>query len=169
MGEVGILREDDRVELVLGEIVQMAPIGQPHALCVATLVQLFARRLGDRAVVWPQNPIAIVPDSEPQPDVALLAPPGTRYRLTRPRPDDVLLLVEVADASIDYDRRVKGPLYASAGIREYWIVDLEGGAIEVHREPRSGGYARVSRVERGAALAPEAFPGVRLTAAEILG
>ncbi len=169
MVEAGILQADDRVELIRGEIVHMSPIGPPHAGCVAALIALFVRRLGERAVVWPQNPVAIFPDSEPQPDVVLLRYRPDYYRNAHPEPGAVLLLVEVADSSLPYDRRVKLPLYADSGIPEVWIVDVEGSAIEVFRGPEAGGYRDFRRIGRGQRIAPHAFPDVTLTIADILG
>lgn len=169
MGEAGILHEDDRVELIRGEIVQMSPIGPPHAAAVAALNRLFVRRIGDRGTVWPQNPVVILPDSEPQPDVVLLRPRADGYRGGHPRPDDILLLVEIADTSLRYDRTVKLPLYAAAHVREVWIVDVSGEAIDVYREPAAESYRRHERIARGASLAPEAFPDLTLQIAEILG
>jgi Uma2 family endonuclease len=169
MGKAGILNEDDRVELIRGEIVQMTAIGHDHASCVARLNHLLLGRLHGRVVLWPQNPLVILPDSEPQPDVILLAWRDDFYRPALPGPADVVLLVEVADTSLRYDRRVKGPLYAEAGVRDYWIVDLAGDAVEVHREPAPGGFTRVERLTRGATLAPLAFPDVPLAVADVLG
>src|SRR5881397_290366 len=140
MGEAGILNEDDRVELIRGEIVKMSPIGIQHAACVARLTEILLGRLRGRATLWPQNPLTILPDSEPQPDIILLRHRADFYAGELPGPDDVALLVEVADTSLRYDRHVKGPLYAEAGVQDYWIVDLTGGAVEVHREPVAGAF-----------------------------
>jgi Uma2 family endonuclease len=169
MIEAGILNEDDRVELIRGEIVQMAPIGSDHASCVARLTHLMLGRLHGRVVLWPQNPLVILPDSEPEPDIILLAWRDDFYRHALPGPADVALLVEVAATSLRYDRRLKGPLYAEAGVRDYWIVDLAGDAVEVHRDPATAGFQRVERVVRDSTLAPLAFPDVTLAAADILG
>jgi Uma2 family endonuclease len=169
MADAEILHEDDRVELIRGEIVQMSLIGPPHAAAVAALNRLLVQRAADRAVVWPQNPIVILPDSEPQPDVVLLRPRGDGYRRGHPQPEDILLLVEIADTSLRYDRTVKLQLYAAAGVREVWIVDLGGGAIEVYREPEGERYRRQDRVARGGALAPEAFADLLVPVSEILG
>ncbi len=169
MAEAGILHEDDRIELIRGEIVQMSPIDPPHSSSVAALVDLFVRRLAGRAIVWPQNPIVIVPDSEPQPDVVLLRHRSDFYRVAHPGSGDVLLLVEIADSSLRYDRRVKLPLYAESGVAEVWIMDVEGKAVEVYRSPGPDGYRDVRRVSRGTSFAPEAFPDVLLTIADILG
>jgi len=169
MAEVGILNEDDRVELIRGEIVQMAPIGRDHASCVARLTHLLLGRLHGRVVLWPQNPLVILPDSEPEPDIILLAWRDDFYRQALPGPQDVALLIEVAGSSLHYDRRLKGPLYAESGVRDYWIVDLEGDALEVHRDPRVTGFQRIERLARGSSLAPLAFPEVTLAVADILG
>ena len=169
MAEVGILNEEDRVELIRGEIVQMAPIGRDHASCAARLNHLLLGRLHGRVVLWPQNPLVILPDSEPEPDIILLAWRDDFYRQALPGPEDVALLIEVAGSSLRYDRGLKGPLYADAGVRDYWIVDLEGDALEVHRDPRATGFQRVERVPRGASLAPLSFPDVTLGVSDILG
>jgi Uma2 family endonuclease len=169
MSESGILRAGDRVELIRGEIVSMSPIGPRHAAWVALLTEALVTRLGGRAVVWPQNPVAILPDSEPQPDVAVLRFRRDRYRSALPSPGDVLLVVEVADSTLRYDREVKLPLYAACGIPEVWMVDLEHDRIEVHRDPGPDGYRAMQRVPRGETLAPEAFPDVELSIPDIRG
>ena len=170
MGEAGILNEDDRVELIRGDIVHMSPIGIRHAACVARLNALLMSRLGDRATLWPRNPLTIRPDSEPQPDIILL-----RYRadfyagVGLPGPGDVALLVEIADTSLRYDRRTKGQLYAEAGVGEYWIVDLDGDAVEIYREPTGGAFRVTERVARGGTITPLAFPDTPLAVVDILG
>jgi Uma2 family endonuclease len=169
MGEAGILHEDDPVELVHGEIVQTAPIGPTHAWCVTRLSRLLDRTLGNRAVVRSQSPVTLPPDSEAQPDVALLRPPEEAYRRRHPLPDDVLLLVEVADRSIRYDRGLKRRLYARAGIREYWLVDLDGAGVEVYREPAGDDYRRVDRLGRDERLTLEVVSGVSVPVADVLG
>ena len=169
MAEAGILTEDDRVELIRGEIVQMTPIGSRHASCVARLSDVLLGSLRGRAVLWPQNPLTIPPDSEPQPDVILLRYRDDFYRHALPGPEDVALLIEVADRSLRYDRRLKAPLYAEAGVQEYWIVDLEADAVEVHRSLSDGRFRSVERLGLAATLSPLAFPDVQITAASILG
>ena len=164
-----ILNEDDRVELIRGEIVQMAPIGSDHASCVARLTHLLLGRLHGRVVLWPQNPLVLLPDSEPEPDIILLTWRDDFYRDALPGASDVALLVEVAGTSLRYDRHVKGPLYAEGGVGDYWIIDLDGEAVETYREPTAGRFERTERLTRGATLAPLAFPDVPLTVADILG
>ena len=169
MGEAGILNEDDRVELIRGEIVQMSPIGTRHAACVARLNEMLVGRLRGRAVVWPQNPLVVLPDSEPQPDIILLRHRTDFYAAELPRPDDVALLVEIADTSLRYDRRVKGPLFAEAGIRDYWIVDLGGDAMEVYRDPAASDFRAVERVGGGGTVTPLLFPDISLAVDQMLG
>lgn len=158
MVDAGILHEDDRVELIRGEIVQMGPIGPPHAAGVAALNRLLVQRVGDRGLVWPQNPVVILPDSEPQPDIVLLRPRADGYRRGHPQPEDILLLVEIADTSLRYDRTVKLHLYAAGGIREVWIVDLGGGVIEVYREPEGERYRRRTAWPGGPRWPPRPSP-----------
>src|SRR5438094_4132647 len=149
MGEAGILNEDDRVELVRGEIVQMSPIGIQHAACVARLTEILLGRLRGRATLWPQNPLTILPDSEPQPDIILLRHRADFYAAAGlPGPDDVALSVEAADPSLRYNRRVKGLLYAEPGIREHWTVDPAGAPADVFGEPGPHRPRRTDRVRR---------------------
>jgi len=158
MGEAGILGEDERVELIDGEIIQMAPIGTRHLGCVINANRLFITRLGDRAVVSPQNPVVIRPRSEPQPDLVLLRPLAVSYSRERPASQHVLLAVEVADTTVRYDRVVKGRLYARAGIAEFWLCLVADGLIEIYREPGADGYANVEQHGAGQFVSPLAFP-----------
>lgn len=165
----GILREDARVELVEGEVKDMAPIGARHAACVTALTELFYRQMGARtAVVWVQNPLGLGEYSEPQPDVTLLRWRPDRYRGGEPGPDDVLLLIEVADTTLLYDRNVKVPRYARAGIPEVWVVDLSADSVIVHREPGPQGYHAVSVLRGDDMLAPQTLPGVAMRVTDIL-
>lgn len=168
MAEAGILTPEDRVELIEGEIVQMAAIGVAHAFSVGAFNRLLGLALGDRAILWPQNPVRLSEITMPQPDILLLRPPIDRYRVRHPRPEDVLLAIEAADTTHRYDRLVKMPLYARAGIREAWLADLPGEAIEVYRRPAPSGYQHVERIPRGAVVAPEAFPDIRLAVDAVL-
>jgi len=161
MAEAGILSEDERVELIAGEIVRMAPIGSRHAGCVKRLNRQFSL-LGDRALVSVQDPIALGPSHEPEPDLAILRPREDDYTQSHPAPSDVLLLIEVADFSLDYDRTVKIPLYARAGIPEVWLVDLVQRAVEIYRQPSEGGYGDVRVLHPGDSLSPRAFPDFQL-------
>jgi Uma2 family endonuclease len=160
MGEAGILGEHERVELIEGEIVQMAPIGTGHIGCVINATRLFITRLGDRAVVSPQNPIVILPRSEPQPDLVLLRPLAVSYSRERPASQHALLAVEVADTTVRFDRLVKGRLYARAGIPEFWLCLVADGAIEVYRGPGADGYVDMTLRGPGEMVSPLAFPDV---------
>ena len=159
MGEAGIFGPEERVELIEGEVVEMSPIGPRHASCVINANRLFLTRLGDRAVISPQNPLVVRPRSEPQPDLLLLRPRAS-YRQELPAPEDVLLAVEVADTTVRFDRLVKGRLYARAGIAEFWLLLSAERTVEVHREPGPEGYARVTVHGPGQTVSPLAFPDV---------
>jgi Uma2 family endonuclease len=169
MAEAGILAEDERVELIAGEIVRMAPIGSRHAGCVKGLNRRLTRGLGERALISIQDPIAIGDDSEPEPDVAVLRPRDDDYACSHPRPADVLLIIEVGDSSLAYDRTVKLPLYARAGIAEAWLACLEERRLEVHRDPSTTGYREVRILRPGDRVTPLAFPDFELTVDSILG
>jgi Uma2 family endonuclease len=169
MGEAGIFLPDDRVELIDGEIIEMNPIGDPHAGGVNRLNEAFVVRLIGRAVVAPQNPVRLAAHDEPQPDLAILRFRADYYASPGPRPDDVLLLIEVADSSVSYDRRVKAPLYARNGIPEYWLVDLGRGQVVVYRDPSPDGYRSMQVHQRGSTLSLVELPDVTIAVAEMLG
>lgn len=170
MGEAGILGEDDRVELIEGEIVEMTPIGSRHAGTVARIHHFFSTRLGDRAVVWGQNPLLLRTHvSEPQPDVMLLAPRADFYTSALPEPHDVRLLIEVADSSLIYDRRTKIPLYARAGVVEVWLVNLEVGRVEICRDATPRGYQAVRSPGPDEVFSPLAFPDLPVTLSDLIG
>lgn len=168
MARAGILTEDDRVELLDGELVEMTPIGSRHAACVNRLNRLFSRHLGERALVSVQNPIRLGERSEPQPDLALLCPRSDCYAQAHPGPEEVLLIVEVAETSGEIDREVKAPLYARAGILEVWLVSLAEGCVEIHRTPLLQGYGEMQGARSGQHLSPLAFPDLILAVDEIL-
>ncbi len=169
MAETGILTQDDRVELLGGEIVEMTPIGPTHAGCVDQLNAMFQARLPPSACVRIQNPVRLDQHWEPQPDVAILRPRPAGYRDRHPGPTDVLLIVEVADASLLRDRKIKVPKYAAFGIAESWIVDLVARRVEVFRRPSASGYRTVRRAGLRATVSPMAFPKCRFAVAEIVG
>jgi len=170
LAEVGILREDDRVELIEGEIVVNSPIGSKHAACVTRLTHLFTQRVEDRAIVSVQNPVRLSEHSEPQPDLALLRPRPDFYASEHPKPEDVLLIVEVAETSLEYDREVKLPLYAEHGIPEVWLVDVIQRRVEILKKPQGERYTSVQAPTKDdEALAPEALPELRLTLKELFG
>lgn len=169
MGEAGILHEDDRVELLEGELYEMAPIGDWHNASVDALNAAFKVEAGQRAIVRVQGSFRLSPHSEPEPDILVLRYRPDYYRSALPGPEDVLLVVEVADTTLAYDRDFKLPLYARAGIPEVWIVNRDAARIEVYREPQGDGYRSVAMVERGGTVAPLAFPDLALRVQDILG
>ncbi|MCL1471172.1 Uma2 family endonuclease [Argonema antarcticum] len=169
MVDAGILKEDDRVELIKGEIVQMSPIGRFHAACVKRLNELFVSRLAQLITVGVQDPIELDDNSEPQPDLALLRRRADFYQSGHPQPEDILLIVEVADTTVESDREVKIPLYASSGIMEVWLVNIPAECIEVYRQPSANGYQNVQVFGRGQSIFVETFPDVNFTVDEILG
>ena len=169
MGEAGIFHEDDRVELLDGEIIEMSPIGTRHTGGVNRLNALFTRRLGRGAVVSVQNPIVLDDYSEPQPDLTILTARPDYYVGAHPRPADVLLAIEVMDSSASYDRSLKLPLYARKHLRELWLVDLPGAAVDVYRRPTASGYREHQRLTRGQRLTALAFPRIHFRVADILG
>jgi Uma2 family endonuclease len=169
MIESGILTENDRVELIAGEIVEMAAIGRRHAACVRRLDNLFSQRLSGEALVDTQNPIQLNDNSEPQPDVVLLKPRDDFYESGHPQTSDIFLLIEVADATIKYDREVKVPLYAKDNILEVWLVDINEQIVEVYREPTSDGYRNIQQFISGQTLSIQAFPEIKITVNDVLG
>ena len=169
MIDAGILTTNDRVELIRGEIVEMAPIGPRHAGCVSALTYWLITAAGDRAQLRPQLPVTLPPESEPEPDIVLVCSRADFYRSAHPEAEDVLLVVEVSESSLRYDRRVTVPLYAEQGIREVWIVDLGGAAIEVYREPTAAGFRIVEHLTRGSSISPSALPDIVLSVDDILG
>ena len=169
MAEAGLLTEDDRVELIEGELWEMTPIGRRHAGTVDFLADLFARGLGERALVRVQNPIRLGEYSEPQPDLLLLRRRADFYRGGHPGPQDAFLVVEVAESRVEVDRRVKIPLYGRHGVPEAWLVDLEGGRVEVYREPSPEGYRLMRLYTRGERLSPQAFPDLEVPLDDLLG
>jgi len=169
MARAGVLAEDDRVELIDGEIIQMSPIGSRHFAAVARLSKRFEQRFGDAALVVAQSPVRLSEHNEPEPDLALLQPRPDFYAGALPTAADVFLLVEVADTSLEYDRRTKLPLYARHNIPEVWVVDLNTDTILVSRDPTPSGYRTSWTVGRGDRIAPLAFPERELDGVELLG
>ena len=168
MAEAGILTHDERVELVNGEIVEMSPIGKRHRSSVYALGHLLSLQLGDRAIVGVQNAVHLDNCREFQPDVTILKSSDDFYLSSPPGPDDVLLLIEVSDSSLSYDRDVKLSLYAGAGIREFWIVNIPDGVVEVYADPSEDEYQ--TRLVFGAEdnISPSAFPDISLSVNRIV-
>ena len=160
MVQTGILAQDDRVELIDGEVIEMSPIRDPHVAAVIHLTHLLVRGVGERALVQVQGPVRVPLRSVPQPDLAILRPRS--YKREGARPADLLLVVEVADTSLRYDSTVKLRLYARAGISEYWIVDVNTETVNVYRAPARDQYAEHRHVTHGETIAPLAFPDVAI-------
>ena len=165
MARAGVFEEDERLELIDGDIVVMSPIGPGHGMCIALLNRRLVLGLGDRGLVWLQSSARMALRSMPQPDLAILRPRS--YRHANPRPADILLVVEVADSSLRYDRTRKLALYAAAGVAEYWVVSVDGEWVEVYRSPQGRGYGEACRAGRGETIAPLAFPDVLVSVADI--
>jgi Uma2 family endonuclease len=159
MAEAGVLGEDDRVELIEGELIEMAPIGGGHMLGVNRLTHTLVHAVGDRAVVSVQNGLMLPPFSEPQPDFVLL-PRQFLQEARVPTMADALLVIEVADTTVAKDRNVKAPLYARHGICEYWIVNLPRKVVQVFRQPGEDGYREVFERGSGSTVSPLALPDV---------
>jgi Uma2 family endonuclease len=143
---VGIFKEDYAIELIKGEIFEMSPVGFKHASCVNKLNQLFSIQLGNKAIISVQNPIKLNNNSEPQPDLVLLKPREDFYATQHPTPDDIFLLIEVADSSIDYDRNIKLPIYAESKIQEVWLIDLNQNFLEVYQNPQENYYQNMQKL-----------------------
>lgn len=162
MGEAGILTHEDRVELIEGELIAMAPIGSNHSGTINSLNRALVQAAGDRGVVGVRNPVRLNNLSEPQPDFSIMKPRDDDYQHATPRPEEVLLLVEIADSSLGYDRTVKRSLYARHGIPEFWIVNLVAGEVEVCRGPEGDTYTSEVPVRRGGVLDILRLPGASI-------
>ena len=169
MGEAGIFAADDRVELIDGEIREIAPIGPPHAAIVDRLAELLLGRLAGRANVRIQNPIRLGRYTEPQPDLVVARRRTDYYAGRHPEAGDVLLVIEVADSSLLYDQVEKAPRYAAAGIPEAWLVDVSGETVTVYSRPGPDGYFEERLLRRGNEVRSEAVAGLRLPVDEIFG
>lgn len=169
MAEVGILCEDDRVELLDGEIWQLSPIGSRHMACVNRLTAAISRQIDQSVIVSVQNSIQLDDYSEPQPDLALLRMQPDFYAAALPTAADVLLLIEVADTSLEYDRGVKLPRYARAGIPEVWLVDLQENIVRAYSQPTENGYQIIRQLRPGQAAIATMIPGLAVAVNDILG
>lgn len=167
MGEAGVFAPEARLELVEGEIIEMAPIGSLHAGTVAILDRLLGRAAGDLALVWVQNPLIVSEQSVPQPDLVLLRPRADSYTRSHPTAADVLLVIEVADTTLAFDLGTKVPLYARAGIVEAWVVDLQARALQVFRRPGASGYGSSFAASGEAKVSAAALPEVAITVADL--
>jgi len=168
LGENGIFDEDSRVELIEGDLIAMPPIGEQHASKTRRLNRLFSLQVGDTAIVDVQNPVMLDARSEPQPDMVLLKPRPDFYESAHPRPEDVLLLIEVSDSTLRYDRDTKVPLYARAGIPEVWLLDVAGQRLEIYRRPSPEGYREIHYPAPAESIAPVLLPELVLSVAGLL-
>jgi len=167
MAEVGVLAPDARVELIEGEIIDMAPIGKDHQSIVDQLNRMLVRAVGESAIVRVQGSVRLSQWSEPEPDLVLLAPRADFYRSEFASGEDTLLVIEVSDTTLRYDREVKVPLYARHGVPEVWIVDVNADTLLVHGGLRNGEYERHAALERPANVALTHVPGVTLDVAPL--
>ena len=168
MAEAGILKPEDRVELIDGEIIEMSPIGNRHLGCVNRATHLFTSLLGKRVVVSIQHPLRLSNYTEPEPDIVLLKPRADYYASKTPTADDALLVIEVADTTLSYDLNVKTPRYATAAVPEVWIVNLRDDLLQVYRDPSAGTYQASLVLRRTESVSPVSFPDLILSAEQLL-
>lgn len=166
MAAAGLLDESDRVELIEGELVDMAPIGSRHAFWVDRIAEALGGGSQASHMVRVQNPVELSERSQPQPDIALVK--RNNYAARHPSPDDILLLIEVSDTTLEYDREIKLTLYARHGIPEVWIVDVEADELTVYREPAEGQYRLIRKPTAAEAVSPSLLPGSQLRWAELM-
>ncbi|MCP4697654.1 MAG: Uma2 family endonuclease [Gammaproteobacteria bacterium] len=169
MIETGIFDEDEHVELIEGELIVMMPIGPVHSSKIRRLIHLFSQAAGDSAMVDAQDPIVLDDYSEPEPDIALLRPRDDYYEEANPKADDVLLLVEVADTSLSYDKKIKIPLYARHGVPEVWLINVPDRQVEIYLNPSPKGYRKILLPEKHEHISPALLPDVSVKVSDILG
>jgi Uma2 family endonuclease len=169
MVEAGILKADDRVELIDGEIIEMTPVGSRHAACVRRLNAVLGRLLRGGEILSVQDPLRLEGVLQPLPDIAVLRPRDDFYAESHPTAGDTFFVVEVADSSVMYDRNVKAVRYARAGIPEYWLVDLTRSEVVFHTHPAGDRYQDVVTLRRGASIRSTTIPGLDVRVDEIFG
>ncbi len=170
MGKAGVFHPEARVELINGEIVVMSPIGLKHAVVINRLTRFLIKNLNDAGIVSVQNSFRIPHYSEPQPDIVILRPRDDFYANKFPLPEDVLLIIEVADSSLRYDRTTKLTLYAEHHIPEYWIANLERDIVEIYRQPQNKSYLKQTLIDSAEiTFAPIALPEMTMTLKDIYG
>lgn len=169
MAETGVLGPADRVELIEGELIEMAPIGDDHAATVDELNEVLVLACQERAIVAVQNPIRADSMSVPEPDFAICRLRADRYRGGRPGPEDIFAVIEVSDSSLRFDRTVKLKLYARTGVPEYWIVDLKRRVVEVFRQPDAEGYRALQTFGPQDTVALAMVPDIRISLARVFG
>jgi len=168
MAHAGIFSPAERTELIKGEVVAMSPIGSHHAACVDRLNHIFTRALSDQVIVRVQNPVILDNHSEIEPDIALVDFQPDFYEKKHPGPTAVRLLVEVADTTLNYDRKIKLPLYAASGILETWLIDLNNGNVEIYLSPTASGYETIRIFRKGKTIVSTQFPGLDLSVNAII-
>jgi Uma2 family endonuclease len=168
MCSAGILTADDRVELIDGELIEMPPMGPPHTGIVNRLAEILFSRLSDAAKLRVQSSVRLSNHTQPEPDLAIVKPDPNHYLLRHPRPADILLAIEVADSSLDYDREQKVPRYAAAGVAEVWLVDVGQKQVTIYSAPSSGGYGHSRKVAWEKEIVATRVEGLRLTFEEFL-
>ena len=168
LAHAGILAPDERVELLAGEIVKMAPIGSRHAFCVRELSKRFHSAIGDGAIISVQAPVRLAAGNEPEPDIAVLHPREDGYASAHPGPGDVLLVIEVSDTSVGFDRRHKVPMYAAHGIPEVWLFDPYSRSVEIYDGPWAGGYTALRYVASDDNLTLSASPDITIPVCEVM-
>jgi Uma2 family endonuclease len=169
MAETGVLKPGARIELLGGRIIDRSPIGPLHGGSIKRLNRLFSGLSAGRWLVSAQDPLHLDEFSEPQPDLMLLKPSEDDYTTRHPRPEDVYLVIEVADTSLDFDRGEKLPAYGRAGVAEVWLLNLGAKTLEVYREPHFSGYASNVTLRANDTICPLAFPDLVVEVAEMLG
>ena len=169
MADAGIFAPGERVELIEGEIIEMSPRGARHVACVDRANALFAVAFAGRAIVSVQNNVQLNNYTEPQPDILLLKPREDFYASKKHSPEDVLLVIEVADTSLRHDRQIKLPLYAASGVPEVWIEDLQNDLLLVYREPAGKHYKNTLTLRREDSISIAGFPDVSIKVEALLG
>ena len=165
LGDAGILHEDDRIELIEGELVEMAPIGGEHATIVSALNMTLARQCDASQLVHVQNPLRLDRTSEPQPDLVLAR--FVRGSRDVPNFKDALLVIEVSDSTYNYDRKIKAPLYARAGVPELWIVDCQNRRVEIHADAKGDGYSNITIADDSVTLTPRLADNIKVRLADL--
>lgn len=168
LADIGVLGEDERIELIEGRIVQTAPKNVGHAIATKRAIRCFTRLLEDRVIIDVQDPILLNDYSEPEPDIVLLAPPDDRYLDHHPKPKDIFLVLEIAESSLAYDREVKGPLYASNGILHYCLLNLSDRELEDYRQPGRAGFRSKQTYTESESFNLVAFPDISIRVSDLL-
>ncbi len=168
MMEAGILHPDERVELLEGQIIQMAAKGTAHSAAVSRIEKLLRNRLGDRVLLRFQDPVRLNDYSEPEPDVAIVQPSPSFYEDHHPTPSEVFWLIEVSDSTLKFDRETKAPVYARSGILEYWVLDVIGRKLHSYRMPSAEGYQSEMILAEDLTIAPLAFPDCTIAIKDML-